>query len=144
MALFHAKFTRILAISNPIFRWESCEGSVWKSVKKCSRLCKEIGTRDWISQVAGNLQAARSCTGAKHARNCTGAKHARSWSVMPARPLQDKKYTLAVQLPRDWNSWLSQVVSPNRQLVLFWNLTLHIPFSPQYKYPLYPRNVESF
>ena len=24
------------------------------------------------------------------------------------------------------------------------NLTLHIPFSPQYKYPLYPRNIESF
>ena len=24
------------------------------------------------------------------------------------------------------------------------NLTLHIPFSLQYKYPLYPRNIESF
>ena len=24
------------------------------------------------------------------------------------------------------------------------NLTLHIPFSPQYKYPFYPQNKESF
>ena len=38
-----------------------------KIVQKCSRLCKELGTRDWISQVARSLQAARSCTRAKHA-----------------------------------------------------------------------------
>ena len=28
LALFHAKFACILAISNPVFRWESCKGSV--------------------------------------------------------------------------------------------------------------------
>ena len=28
MALFHAKFACISAISNPIFRWDSCKGSV--------------------------------------------------------------------------------------------------------------------
>ena len=41
-------------------------------MKKCLRLCKEVGTRDWISQVAGGLQAARSCTRAKHVEqlNC--------------------------------------------------------------------------
>ena len=27
-------------------------------MKKCSRLCKEIGIRDWISRVARDLQAA--------------------------------------------------------------------------------------
>ena len=43
-------------------------------------------------QVACGLQAARSCT---------RAKHARSWSVMPAGALQDKKYRLAVQLPHN-------------------------------------------
>ena len=41
-----------LAINNPVFRWESCKGSELESVKKCSRLCKEAGTRDWISRVA--------------------------------------------------------------------------------------------
>ena len=38
-------------------------------VKKCLRLCKEVGTRDWISRVARGLQATRSCTRAKHARS---------------------------------------------------------------------------
>ena len=36
-------------------------------MKKCSSLCKVAGTRDWTSQVARGLQAARSCTHAKHA-----------------------------------------------------------------------------
>ena len=66
MALFRAKFACILAISNPVFRWESCKGSVWKSVKKCSSLCKVAGTRDWILWVAHGLQVVRSCTHAKH------------------------------------------------------------------------------
>ena len=78
LALFRVKFACILAISKPVFRWDSCKGSEWESVKKCSRLCKETGTRDWISWVARGLQAARSCT---------RAKHARSWSVMPAEAL---------------------------------------------------------
>ena len=69
LALFCAKFACILAISNPVFKWESCKGSVWESVKKCSRLCKEAGTHDWISRVAHGLQAARSCTRAKHAES---------------------------------------------------------------------------
>ena len=28
--LFLAKFSCILAISNPVFRWESCKGSEWE------------------------------------------------------------------------------------------------------------------
>ena len=69
LALFRAKFAYILAISNPVFRWEWCKDSVWESVKKCLRLCKEAGTHDWISRVAHGLQAARSCTRAKHAKS---------------------------------------------------------------------------
>ena len=64
---------------------------------------------------------------------------------MPAKALQDKKYRLAVQLPRGWNSRLS--LSRESKLLansVLKNLTLRIPFSPQYKYSLYPRNVESF
>ena len=33
--------------------WESCKGSVWESVKNCSRLCKETGNRGWILRLAG-------------------------------------------------------------------------------------------
>ena len=55
------------ALRNPIFRWESCKSSVWESVKKCSRLCTEVGTRDWISRVARDKQAAGGCTWVKHA-----------------------------------------------------------------------------
>ena len=115
LALFRVKFACILGISNPVFRWESCKVSVWESVNKCSRLCKETGTRDWISQVARGLQVARSCT---------RAKHVKSWSVMPAGALQDKKYRLTVQLPRGWNSQLSQAASLSCQLTLFWKTWL--------------------
>ena len=37
----------------------------------------------------------------------------------PTGALQDKKYKLAVQLPRDWNLRLSQAASPSRQPALF-------------------------
>ena len=66
MALFSVKFACNLAISNSIFKWESCKGSVWESVKKCSKLCNETGTHDCISRVARGLQAARRCTRVKH------------------------------------------------------------------------------
>ena len=52
IGLFRAKFACNLAISNPVFMWESCNGSVWESVKKCSRLCSEAGTCGWISRLA--------------------------------------------------------------------------------------------
>ena len=74
MVLFRAKFAYILAISNPVFRWESCKGSVWESVKNYSSVCKEVRTRSWISRVA------RGC---KPPNWSTRAKHARSWSVVP-------------------------------------------------------------
>ena len=51
LVLFRAKFTCSLAISNPVFRWDSCKGSEWNSVKKCSRVYKKKGTRDWILRV---------------------------------------------------------------------------------------------
>ena len=75
------------------------------------------------------------------ARSSTHAKHAKSWSVMLAGALQDKIGQLAILLSRGWISWLSQATRPSPVLK---NLTLHIPFSPQYKYPLYPHKKESF
>ena len=61
-------------LRNPVFRWESCKGSVLESVKKCSRLCTEAGTRDWILRVAHDWilrvahdwQVTRGCTRVKH------------------------------------------------------------------------------
>ena len=85
---------------------------VWRNAQECARKTR---TLDWISR----LQAAR---------NCSRARHARSWSVTLAGALQDKIGQLAVQLPRDWSSRLSQAARPNREPALFWKtwlLTFH-------------------
>ena len=110
MALFHAKFSCILAISNPVFRWESCKGSVWESVKNCSRLCKEAGTRGWISRVA---------RGYKLPECCTRAKHARSWRVAPAIALHDKSLRLARPFACGLNLQLNPVARSSCQNILF-------------------------
>ena len=110
MALFRAKFACILAISKPIFRWESCKGSVWESVKNCSRLCKETGTRGWISQVA------RGC---KPPEWCSCAKHTRSWRVALAVALQDKSPRLAKPFAHGLNSQLNPIARSSRQNTLF-------------------------
>ena len=68
----------------------------------------------------------------------------RSWSVMPVGALQDKKSKLAIQLVRGLNSRPSQVTRPSRQPFCFEKLIVRIPNTLQYKYPLYPRNIESF
>ena len=48
LASFRAKFSCNSAFRNPVFRWESCKGSVWESVKKSSRVCNQEEPRDWI------------------------------------------------------------------------------------------------
>ena len=51
------------AFRNPIFRWKSCKGSVWESVKKSSKVCilqgLVTGSREW--------QVAKRGTSVKHA-----------------------------------------------------------------------------
>ena len=133
LALFRAKFACNLAFRNLIFRWESCKGSVWESVKKCSRLCSEAGTRGLISREARSLQTAKSCTHAEHA----GELNSRAtWSTTR------QKSRLAIKLARGLNSRLSQVARSSRQPALFLEkLTLRIPFSHQYKYPSFPQNM---
>ena len=137
MALFCAKFACILAISNPVFRWESCKGSVWESVKNCSRLCKETRTRGWISRVA------RGC---KPPEWCTRAKHARSRRVTLVVALQDKRPRLARPFACGLNSRLNPVARSNRQNTLFgknWLFTFLLTLLYIY-IPLYPRFRESF
>ena len=136
MALFRAKFACNLTISNHVFRWESCKDSVWESVNKCSKLCSKAETRGWISRVACGLQAARRCTWVKHAKklNCyascstTGQKVQSSHSII-------LRLGLATQSSYEAKLLIHSVIE---------KLTLRIPFSLQYKYPLYPRNVERF
>ena len=106
LALFHAKFTCILAISNPVFSWESCKGSVWESVKNCSRLCKEAGTRGWVSR----LQAARML------HTCQACQKLK---VAPAVALQDKSPRLAKSFARGLNWRLNPVARSSRQNTLF-------------------------
>ena len=105
-------------------------------MKKCSRLCKEAGTRNWISRVAGSLQAARSCTRAKHAEkmNCHTSYSTIGQKVQSGHSVTSR-LELAAQLSREAKSSANSVLK---------KLTLRIPLSPQYIYPLYPRNVESF
>ena len=85
---------------------------VWRNAQECERK-----NRDSRLNLASDsrLQAAR---------RCTRARHARSWSVMLARPLQDKIGQLAVLLSRDWISRLSQAARPSRELALFWKTWL--------------------
>ena len=82
MALFRVKFACIFAISNLVFRWKSCKGSVWESVKKCSRLCKDVETHRWLTTGKPPKLA--------HMWSMQG-----SWRVMQAVALQDKSPRLA-------------------------------------------------
>ena len=94
-----------------MFRWESCKGSVWKSVKKCLRLWSEAGTRDWISQVARSLQAARRCTRVKHVEKLN--RHAScntTWQKVQTNHSVSSRLRLATQ-----SSW-----RPSRQSTLLW------------------------
>ena len=115
MALFRDKFACILAISNPVFRWESCKGSVWESVKNYSSLCKEAGTRGWISRVAHSYKTPEWCT-------C--AKHARSWNVVPAVHYKTKVPSWPGPFARNLNSRLNPVARSSRQNTLFGKIWL--------------------
>ena len=100
---------------------------MWESVKNCSSLCKEVGTRGWISWVAH---------GCKPPEWCTRAKHARSWSIVPAVALQDKSPRLARPFARGLNLRLNLVTRLSCQNTLFgkiWSLTFL--FTLLYIYP---------
>ena len=136
LVLFRVKFARNLAISHPVFRWELYKGSVWESVKKYSKLCSEAGTCGWISWVARDLQAARRCTRVKHVENLN--RHA---SCSTTRQKVQSGHSVSLRLGLVTQS-SREAKSPVHYVIE--KLTLCIPFSLQYKYPLFPRNVGSF
>ena len=82
------------------------------------------------------LQATRRCTRAKHAKKLK--RHA-SWSTIGQKVqtgnLVSSRLELATQLSREAKSPASSV----------WEkMTLRILNTHKYKYPSYPRNIESF
>ena len=102
MVLFHVKFACNLAISNLVFRWELCKGSVWENVKKCSRLCNEVGARGWISRVIRGLHVARRCTQVKHAEKL---KHRASCSTTGQK----------IQIDHSVSSWFGLATQSSRE-----------------------------
>ena len=121
---------------NLVFRWESCKGSVWESVKKSSRLCTQQGTRNWILRHARDLQVAKGCTRVKHVEKLNS--HA-SWSTTGQKVLSGHSVSLQLGLMTQSSR---KAKSPIHSV---WKkLTLRIPYTHQYKYPLYPQNIESF
>ena len=129
MALFRAKFACILAIRNPVFRSESCKGSVWESVKNCSSVCKEAGTRGWISRVA------RGC---KPPYWSTRAKHARSWSVAPAVHYRTKVPGWPSRLLTAWTHESTQSWGQAARTPCLAKYNVSHSFSPYYIYTLIP------
>ena len=118
------------AFRNPVFRWESCKGSVWESVKKKLKSVHSAGPLDWILRLAvGKLP--------KEAHVWSMQK---SWSVALTRALQDKTSSLTKQLAHDLDSRLSQVARLSCQTTLFgknWPFafqthTSKIPLIPTY------------
>ena len=105
-------------------------------MKKCSSLCRVARTRDWISRVARGLQAARSCTRAKHAKKL---KRYASWSTTGQKVQTGHSVSLRLELVAQ----SSREAKPPASFVLE-KLTLRIPNTHKYKYPSYPRNIESF
>ena len=124
------------AFRNPVFRWESCKGSVWESVKKSSRVCNLAGPRDLISQLACVWQVAKVGIRVKHEKELKS--HASCCTTG-----QKSQASQAVSL------WLEFATQSSREVksldhYVWKKLTFRIPNTPQHKYPLYPRIVESF
>ena len=105
-------------------------------MKKCSSLCKVAVTCDWTLRVAYSLQASRSYSRAKHVEKL---KHHASWSTIGQK----------MQTGHSVSSWLELATQSSRKAkppisFILEKLTLCIPNTHKYKYPSYPRNIESF
>ena len=123
------QFACNLTLRNPVFRWESCKGSVWENVKKCSRLCTEVRTHNWILRMARDWQAARGCTRVKHAEklnhhaNCsiTGQKVQTGYSV-------SSRLELATQSSREAKPPASSVLK-NWLFAFYSHTSINTPYT---------------
>ena len=89
------------------------------------------GSRGWLA--ASNCQKQHTC------QACQKLKRHASWST--TRQNRTTGHSVISRL--DLTTQSSCEAKPRANPVLK-NLTLYIPFSPQYKYPLYPWKKESF
>ena len=104
-----------------------CE-KVWRNAQDCA-VKQEL--------TAGSRLASR--------RRCTLVKHAKKLNRRASCSTIGQK----VQTGHSISSLLGLATQSSREAkspihFVMKKLTLHIPFSLQYKYPLYPRNIESF
>ena len=136
MALFCAKFTYILAIRNPVFRWESCKGSVCERVWRIAQVCAKkqrlvAGFRGWLAAASRQIE-----------------EHVPS---MPEAEASRQLFTTGqkFQTSQAICSWLELVTQPSREVKppehpVWQNMTFHIPSHPTIYIPLYPRFIENF
>ena len=101
---------------------------MWESVKNCSRLCKETGTRSWISRLASRQNVA-------HVPSMLEAKESHQLLHYKTKVSGWLGHLLATQPSRE-------VKSP--EYPVWEKLTFHIPSHPTIYIPLYPRFWESF
>ena len=136
MSLFRAKFACILAIRNPVFRWESCKGNVCARVWRIAQVCTKkqglaVGFHGWLAAVSHQIEAhVPSMPKAEASRQLftTGQKFQANQAVC-------SRLELATQSSRE--------VRPPEHPV-WQNMTFHIPSHPTIYIPLYPRFRESF
>ena len=108
---------------------QALEGSVWESVKNCSSVCKEAGTRSWISRVAHDC---------KPPDWCTRAKHARSWSVALAVHYRTKVLGWPSRLLAAWTRDSTQSRGQAARIPCLAKYDFSHSFSPYYIYTFIP------
>ena len=136
LALFHVKFACNSTFRNPVFRWESCKGSVWENVKEKLKSMHSTGPCDWISWLAHGWQITKVDTHVKHIEELKS--HA-NWSITWQNFQSSQAVSSWLKLATQWSCG---VKSPDHSI---WEkLTFRIPNTHQYKYPLCPHIVESF
>ena len=118
--------------SNPVFRWDSCKGSEWDSVKKYSRVCKKkqglmTGSRGWLAAVS--RQKLLMC------QACQKLKRHVSWSITGQNRTTGHSVTSRLEL----------ATQSSREPALFWKTWLFTFHShPSINTPFYPWKKESF
>ena len=83
--------------------------------------------------------AASSCQKQHTCQACQKLKRHASWSTTGQNRTTGHSVISQLDLATQSSHEAKLRASP-----VLKNLTLHIPFSPQYKYPLYPQKIESF
>ena len=105
LTLFRAQFACISAIRYPVFRWESCKGCLWESVKNSSVWAfKEvlvIGSHEWLA--TGDSLKCHMCEA------CRKLKGHYSWSITGQKGQSSLAIILRLKLVTHPNSkWVAR------------------------------------